>query len=69
VKPDERITADFAERCSGPLTDRAALRKEQLEHGVIVGGEVYRLCEKIVSACCSVSAEPMSYHSPGSRHV
>ena len=58
-----------AERRSGRRADGAALRQEQPEHLPIVGGYSLRLCEKMRSASWSVSAEPMSYHSPGSRQV
>ena len=68
-EPDERSSALLTERDSGRCTDGAALRQEQLEHTAIVGGYSLRLCEKMRSASRSVSAEPMSYHAPGNRHV
>ena len=69
AQSDEGVATGLAERGAGPPTDRAALRKEQLEHTVIVGRYSLRLCEKMRSASWSVSAEPMSYHCPGSRQV
>ena len=69
AQSDEGVATGLAESGAGPPADRAALRKEQLEHVVIVGRYSLRLCEKMRSASWSVSAEPMSYHCPGSRQV
>ena len=69
AQSDEGVATGLAESGAGPPADRAARRKEQLEHHVIVGRYSLRLCEKMRSASWSVSAEPMSYHCPGSRQV
>lgn len=72
AQPHELVSAVDAEHGSRARAHGAALGEEKLEHVEhvsIVGGYVLRLCEKIVSASRSVSAEPMSYHSPGSGHV
>ena len=67
--PDERVATRLAERPSRSRAYGAALREEKVHHRVSVGGYSLWDCEKMRSASCSVSAEPMSYHSPGSRHV
>ena len=56
AQADEGVTTVLAERGAGSPTDRTALREEQLEHIVIVGGYRLRLCEKMRSASWSVSA-------------
>lgn len=70
AQANERAATRLAERCARPLAHCATLREQQVEqHLLIVGDYPSRLCEKMRSASWSVSAEPMSYHSPGKRQV
>ena len=68
-QPDERAPAVGTESPARATTDGAALRQEQLQHVVIVDDYPPRLCEKMRSASARVSADPMSYQSPGSTQT
>jgi hypothetical protein len=66
---NQRSSADVAQRWARRCADGAALGQQKLEHTSSVCDYSLRLCEKMRSASWRVSAEPMSYHLPGRRHV